>query len=84
MQMMKTLVSVAAIVLLAAATPLAAHEDGSMTRGQVMKIDQSAGKMTIKHEPIKHLDMDEMTMVFKAKDPAMLKSVKPGDRKSVV
>jgi Cu/Ag efflux protein CusF len=49
--------------------------------GQITKIDQAAGKITIKHGPIKKFDMDEdMTMVFRAGDPAMLKSVKPGDR----
>lgn len=47
--------------------------------GQVTKIDESAGKITLKHGPIKNLDMDSMTMVFRVKDPAMLKSVKVGD-----
>jgi len=47
--------------------------------GQVMKIDEPAGKITLKHGPIKNLDMDGMTMVFRVKDPAMLKSVKVGD-----
>lgn len=80
MRTIKTMTSMAVVVLLAAGTPVAAHEDGSTTTGQVMKIDESAGKMTIKHGPIKHLDMGEMTMVFKANDPAMLKAVKPGDK----
>lgn len=49
--------------------------------GLVTKIDESAGKITIKHGPIKKFDMDEgMTMVFRANDPAMLKSVKAGDK----
>ena len=49
--------------------------------GQVTKIDESAGKITIKHGPIKRFEMDEgMTMVFRAGDPAMLKTVKAGDR----
>ena len=40
----------------------------------------SAGKITIKHGPLKKFGMDEgMTMVFRAADPAMLTSVKPGD-----
>jgi len=31
--------------------------------------------------PLKKFDMeDDMTMVFRAGDPAMLKAVKPGDR----
>ena len=38
------------------------------------KIDESAGKITIKHGPIKKFDMEDgMTMVFRAQDPAMLK-----------
>ena len=42
---------------------------------------QSAGKITIKHGPIKKFDMDEgMTMVFRVQDPAMLKAVKAGDK----
>ena len=45
------------------------------------EIDPSAGKITIKHGPIKKLGMDQgMTMVFKAQDPAMLKAVKAGDK----
>jgi Cu/Ag efflux protein CusF len=51
--------------------------------GQVMKVDQSAGKITIKHGPAKKLGMDQgMTMVYKAQDPAMLiiKVVKSGDK----
>jgi Cu/Ag efflux protein CusF len=49
--------------------------------GQVTKVDQSAGKITIRHGPIKKLGMDEgMIMVFRAQDPAMLKAVKAGDK----
>lgn len=49
--------------------------------GEVKKIDESAGKITLKHGPIKSLGMDEgMTMVFRVKDPAMLKAVKEGDK----
>jgi Cu/Ag efflux protein CusF len=52
-----------------------------MVNGQVTKIDQSAGKITLKHGPIKKLDMNEgMTMVFRVQDPAMLKQVKVGDK----
>ncbi|MPZ31322.1 MAG: RND transporter [Rhodospirillales bacterium] len=47
--------------------------------GQVTKIDESAGKITLKHGPIKNLDMDAMTMVFRVKDPGVLKTVKVGD-----
>ena len=52
-----------------------------MVNGQVAKIDESAGKITLKHGPIRKFDMNEgMTMVFRAADPAMLKAVKPGDK----
>jgi Cu/Ag efflux protein CusF len=52
-----------------------------MVDGQVTKVDESAGKITIKHGPLKKFDMDDgMTMVFRAQDPAMLKQVKPGDK----
>src|ERR1700730_2389071 len=48
--------------------------------GEVKKIDEGAGKITLKHGPAKSLGMDEgMTMVYRVKDPAMLKQVKVGD-----
>jgi Cu/Ag efflux protein CusF len=58
----------------------AAFAQTTMVDGEVRKVDQSAGKMTLKHGPIKNLDMDSMTMVFRVKDPAMLKVVKVGDK----
>jgi Cu(I)/Ag(I) efflux system periplasmic protein CusF len=55
--------------------------NGQYVNGEVTKVDEAAGKITIKHGPIKKFDMDEgMTMVFRAGDPAMLRAVKPGDR----
>lgn len=51
-----------------------------MINGQVKKVDESAGKMTIKHDAITNLDMGAMTMVFKASDPTMLKAVRPGEQ----
>jgi Cu(I)/Ag(I) efflux system periplasmic protein CusF len=52
----------------------------SMTDGEVKKVDQEAGKVTIKHGEIKHLAMPGMTMVFTAKDKRLLTKVKPGDK----
>jgi Cu/Ag efflux protein CusF len=43
-----------------------------MTDGEVRKIDKEAGKITIKHGDIKHMDMPGMTMVFVVKDKALL------------
>ena len=47
----------------------------------VRQLDEAAGKITLRHGPLKKLDMDEpMTMVFRVQDPAMLKQVKVGDK----
>jgi Cu(I)/Ag(I) efflux system protein CusF len=48
--------------------------------GTVTKVDETQGKLTINHGPIKNLDMDAMTMVFRAGDPAMLKGLKVGTK----
>jgi Cu(I)/Ag(I) efflux system periplasmic protein CusF len=75
--MFKSALMAAAVLALLAATPASAQ----MIAGTVMKIDEPAGKITLKHGPIKKLDMDEgMTMVFRTADPAMLKAVKVGDK----
>ena len=60
---------------------LPARAQSELIDGQVTKVDASAGKITIKHGPLKKFDMDDgMTMVFRAGDSAMLKTVKAGDR----
>jgi len=75
------LIAVIILSLSAIAPPLDAFGQSSMVDGQVTKVDASAGKITIKHGPMKKFDMDEgMTMVFRANDPAMLKAVKAGDK----
>ena len=51
-----------------------------MVSGTIEKVDVGAGKVTIDHGPIPNLNMDAMTMVFRAHDPAMLKGVKAGDK----
>jgi Cu/Ag efflux protein CusF len=78
----RTLVTAAALALwLGASPPAVMAQSNDFVNGQVTKIDESAGKITIKHGPLKKFDMNEnMTMVFRASDPAMLKAVKPGDR----
>src|SRR5262245_22944266 len=78
----RTCLALAALTLSLGANPLAAVAQSSdYVNGQVTKIDESAGKITIMHGPLKKFDMDEgMTMVFRAGDPAMFKAVKPGDR----
>lgn len=55
-------------------------QDASMVNATVKKVDTAQGKVTLDHGPIKNLDMDGMTMVFKAADPTMLNDVKAGDK----
>lgn len=86
------LVSASGIVPLAAsaqtenqAVPSApAGRDVVSTAGVVRKVDKEAGKVTIRHEPLRNLDMPAMTMVFRVKDPVMLEQLKPGDKISFV
>ncbi|MDH4053129.1 MAG: copper-binding protein [Rubrivivax sp.] len=51
-----------------------------MSDAVVRKVDKEQGKVTLKHGPIKNLDMPPMTMVFTARDKALLDAVKPGDK----
>ncbi len=71
----------AALLVLAIATD-ASLAQGEVVKGQVKKIDSTANKITLTTGPIKSLDMDEdnMTMVYRVQDPAMLKQVKVGDK----
>jgi Cu(I)/Ag(I) efflux system periplasmic protein CusF len=64
-----------------AGASIAAIAQSTMVDGQVKKVDEAAGKITIQHGALKKFDMEDgMTMVFRANDPTMLKQVKPGDR----
>ena len=75
--MLKTLFSALLAAVLVVSPTLA---DGDMVKAEVIKVDKAAGKVTLKHGPIKKLDMDSMTMVFRVADPAMLDKVKAGDK----
>ncbi len=65
---------------LLALAPSAGLAEAPLVDGQVRKIDAAQGKITLRHGPIKNLDMDSMTMVFRVQDPAQLKGLKPGDK----
>lgn len=67
--------------LLFAAFSIHAH-DGHLplTDGVIKKVEPAASRITIAHGQITNLEMPPMTMMFKAKDPAMLKSWKAGDK----
>jgi Cu(I)/Ag(I) efflux system periplasmic protein CusF len=64
----------------APATTTAAEAASPLVEAEVRKVDAAAGKITLKHGDIPHLDMPSMTMVFQVKDKAQLDSLKAGDR----
>lgn len=51
-----------------------------LTEGEIRKVDKDNKKLTIKHGPLKSLDMPGMTMVFGVKDDAMLDKLQTGDK----
>lgn len=86
---MKSLIQAVLAVSLALSTATAVYAQSaqteaaaadSMSTGEVKKVDRSAGKITIKHGPLKNLGMDAMTMVFRVQDPTMLDQIKAGDK----
>ena len=74
-------IHIAAGMFTALAFSAGAFAQGAATvAGTVEKVDAAQGKITIDHGPIPNLDMEAMTMVFRAGDKAMLKQVKKGDK----
>jgi Cu(I)/Ag(I) efflux system periplasmic protein CusF len=66
---------------LLAGGPAGLAQTPPLADGQVIKLDQAAGKIAIKHGSLQQFGMDEgMTMVYRAADPAMLIDLKPGDK----
>jgi Cu/Ag efflux protein CusF len=83
MTMKKTVAAMllAAMAMLSVLAMNQSWAQSNLTDGLVTKIDASAGKMTIKHGPMKKFDMDDgMTMVYRVKEPNMLTAVKAGDK----
>lgn len=51
-----------------------------LSEGEIRKIDQATGKITLAHGEIKSIDMPPMTMVFTVKNPALFGDLKKGDK----
>lgn len=47
--------------------------------GEVRRVDNEAGKITVKHGAIADLELPAMTLVYKA-DAKLLTNLKPGDK----
>jgi Cu/Ag efflux protein CusF len=54
--------------------------NGDKAQAEVKRIDNIEGKVSLKHGPLKKLNMPGMTMDFKVKDSAMLNQIKKGDK----
>jgi Cu/Ag efflux protein CusF len=76
---MKKFIAAAALVL-AATSGLAQTAAPDMAEAEIRKVDRDARKITLKHGPIKNLDMPPMTMVFQVRDVKMLDNLKAGDK----
>lgn len=70
----------AASVTFAQSVETATNASDALSTGEVRKVDKGAGKITIKHGPLKNIGMDAMTMVFRVKDQSMLEQVEVGDK----
>lgn len=67
------------LAVLLGAAPVAAQTTPTV-EGTIKKVDTEQGKVTIDHGKIPNLDMDAMSMVWKVKEPDMLKGLKAGDK----
>jgi Cu/Ag efflux protein CusF len=63
-----------------AAAPAANASALDLAEGEVRRLDLEAGKVTLRHGEIRHLDMPPMTMVFQARDRALLAPLQVGDK----
>ena len=63
-----------------AAASSAAPASAELTDGEVRKVDAEGRKLTLRHAEIRNLAMPGMTMVFQVADPALLDTLKVGDK----
>ena len=67
------------IVSLALLCATSAWSAPEWVRGEVTKIAPEKAQVTLKHEAIKSMGMEAMTMPYKVREAAQLKGFKPGD-----
>lgn len=78
--MLRREIMAAASALLMVAPAVHAQSVRPTVNGTIVKIDQSLGKITLRHGEIPNLHMEAMTMVFAVRDKAMLDGLKAGDK----
>ena len=64
------------LALLCATSVWAAPE---WVRGEITKLAAEKAQVTVKHEAMKSMGMDAMTMPYKVSNAAVLRGFKPGD-----
>jgi len=69
-----------AALLLGMAASMPAWAQAPTTKAEITKLDKPGGRVTLKHEEIKNLDMPPMTMVFHVRSPGMLDGLAVGNR----
>ena len=69
-----------AVLISTLALAFAAWAQPAPATGEITKLDNATGKVTLKHGEIKNLDMPPMTMVFRVAEPKMLDRLAVGDR----
>jgi Cu(I)/Ag(I) efflux system periplasmic protein CusF len=77
----RTILYVALVALAVGSTPSLGQESALVT-GEVVKIDEPAGKISIKHGPIAGLNLNEdgKTDDFRPKDGLLFNALKVGDK----
>lgn len=71
--------AVAAALAITSFYSVAAIAQEASASGEVRRVNAAEGKITIKHGPIKDLDLTAMTLVYQI-DPALLTGIEPGDK----
>lgn len=62
------------------ALPFSTFAAAELAEGVVKKIDTPSQRVMLAHGPIANIGMGPMTMMFKVKEPAMLKKLKEGEK----
>jgi len=70
----------AAAAIAAVATVGIARAQAPTVAGEVVKLDDKSGRITLKHGEIKHLEVPAMTMSYRVRSPSLMDGLKSGDR----
>jgi Cu(I)/Ag(I) efflux system periplasmic protein CusF len=71
-----SLVQIAGLAIM----PLWAQAQTPSSLGEVLKVDRTTERITLKHNGVKNLDLPAMTLVFHVRNPQWLDGLSSGDR----